>query len=60
MRQCKFSFAIFPLLQSFIMHSVPSFISAFVNGCELGSSVSTATDYRLDGLGLNPGGGKIF
>ena len=25
-----------------------------------GSSVSTATDYRLDGPGLNPGGDEIF
>jgi len=25
-----------------------------------GSVVSTATGYRLDGPGLNPGGGKIF
>ena len=28
--------------------------------CGLGSSVSTATDYRLDGPGSNPGGDEIF
>jgi len=28
--------------------------------CELGSSVGIATDYGLDGPGLNPGGDKIF
>jgi len=26
----------------------------------LGNSVGTATDYRLDGLGSNPGGDEIF
>jgi len=28
--------------------------------CGLGSSVSIVTDYRLDGLGSNPGGDEIF
>jgi len=28
--------------------------------CGSGSSVSIATDYGLDGLGLNPGGVEIF
>ena len=30
------------------------------NHCGPGSSVSTATNYGLDGLGLNPGGDEIF
>ena len=28
--------------------------------CGLGSSISIATDYRLDGPGSNPGGDEIF
>ena len=28
--------------------------------CGPGSSVGIATDYGLNGLGLNPGGGEIF
>ena len=28
--------------------------------CGRGSSVGIATDYGLDGLGSNPGGGEIF
>jgi len=28
--------------------------------CQPGSSVGITTDYRLDGLGSNPGGDEIF
>ena len=31
-----------------------------VNYCGLGSLVGIATDYGLDSLGTNPGGGEIF
>ena len=36
------------------------YIYILKNNCGLGSSVSIATDYRVDGLGSNPGGDEIF
>ena len=38
---------------NFSKHSTSSY-------CGLGSSDGIATDYGLDGLGLNPGGDEIF
>ena len=36
------------------------FIEYIMFVCRPGSSVSTATDYGLDGPGSNPGGDEIF
>jgi hypothetical protein len=35
-------------------------VCACAHVCGPGSSVGIATDYGLDGLGSNPGGGEIF
>ena len=44
-----------------IQHRPMSLMLYNVTGpCGPGSSVGIATDYGLDGLGSNPGGGEIF
>ena len=39
---------------------VPSYYCSLFTQCGLGSSVGIATDYGLDGPGLNPVGDEIF
>ena len=53
------------VLTSFLIHSnifaiVYKFIQLQFFYCGPGSSVGIATDYGLDGPGLNPGGDEIF
>ena len=43
-----------------ICFSFRYFSGIVVLNCGPGSSVGIATDYGLDGLGSNPGGGEIF
>ena len=38
----------------------PLFRESYPSKCEPGSSVGIATDYGMDGPGLNPGGGRDF
>jgi len=42
------------------LHFDCMFLLKYLAHCGPGSSISIATDYRLDGLGSNPGGDEIF